>query len=170
MTIKNCSDCGIEFQPYTSNQRRCPSCVKKQGGKYKGHAGEQECKECGKKFIRKAPRQIYCSKECGSIRKYHLKRKYDLTLSEEKEIKELYGTDCMICGCATSQGSMKRNNLCIDHDHKTGKVRGILCHHCNCALGMFKDETGLLQRAIDYLFSSKERATTIENLKKKRDE
>lgn len=49
------------------------------------------------------------------------------------------------------------SGLVIDHCHKTGKVRGHLCHNCNRALGLLQDDTALLRRAIAYL----ERATTI---------
>lgn len=45
----------------------------------------------------------------------------------------------------------KITRLCIDHDHKTNKVRQLLCHACNTAIGKFKDDTNLLQSAIDYL-------------------
>lgn len=50
---------------------------------------------------------------------------------------------CRICG------SSKR--LHIDHDHTTGKVRGLLCHYCNIGIGMFKDKQELLEKAIQYL-------------------
>lgn len=50
---------------------------------------------------------------------------------------------CTICG--------SRKNLCIDHSHKTGKVRGRLCSSCNRGLGQFKDDPTLLLRAGDYL-------------------
>ena len=39
----------------------------------------------------------------------------------------------------------------IDHDHETGKVRGLLCHECNTALGKFGDDPAILLRAVDYL-------------------
>jgi hypothetical protein len=41
--------------------------------------------------------------------------------------------------------------LCLDHCHKTGRVRGMLCPLCNTSLGGFRDSTTVLQRAIDYL-------------------
>ncbi len=54
----------------------------------------------------------------------------------------------MICG-AVENG--KRKNFCIDHDHATGKVRGLLCHNCNVAIGLMKDNTDLLKKAAEYL-------------------
>lgn len=41
--------------------------------------------------------------------------------------------------------------LCIDHDHETGRIRGLLCWPCNTALGAFNDSKALLLRAIDYI-------------------
>jgi hypothetical protein len=42
-------------------------------------------------------------------------------------------------------------HLCLDHDHATGKFRGILCFHCNTVLGKVKDSTETLQNMISYL-------------------
>ncbi len=55
--------------------------------------------------------------------------------------------------CKKKQSGNKR--LSIDHCHKTLKIRGLLCHYCNTALGSFKDSIELLQSAIDYLKASK---------------
>jgi len=54
---------------------------------------------------------------------------------------------CTLCGRPFSTPLRK----CVDHDHKTGKVRGILCGSCNRALGLFGDSVERLQKAIDYL-------------------
>ena len=53
---------------------------------------------------------------------------------------------CEICG-----GTTHRKHLAIDHNHKTGIIRGMLCDSCNQGLGKFKDSVYLLQSAINYL-------------------
>ena len=53
---------------------------------------------------------------------------------------------CMICG-----DSQTGRKLAIDHCHQTGKMRGVLCHHCNVGLGHFRDNPDLLLAAINYL-------------------
>jgi endogenous inhibitor of DNA gyrase (YacG/DUF329 family) len=123
------------------------------------------CKTCKKPFERQGANHKYCSPACKDQRQYYLKHKYDLTLLQFHRIKDEFTTDCMICGAQTVEKSRGRNNMCIDHDHSTGKVRGILCHHCNCAIGMFKDDVQRMKQAITYLEGSEERATTIEKLK-----
>lgn len=125
----------------------------------------KNCKTCNKPFEKTGANQKYCSPACKDPRQYYLKHKYDLTLLQFHKLKEEFGTTCMICGTQTVENTRGRNNMCIDHDHDTGKVRGILCHHCNCAIGMFKDDTDAMQKAIAYLMESEERATTIEKLK-----
>ena len=64
----------------------------------------------------------------------------------------LYEQDykCAICGSEESN-KPGRDNFFIDHCHKTGKIRGLLCNHCNMVLGSVKDNVYTLQNAINYL-------------------
>jgi len=55
---------------------------------------------------------------------------------------------CAICG--KDQSELKRR-LCVDHDHETGRVRGLLCHECNLGLGRFQDNAFLLLQAANYM-------------------
>ena|ERR1035437_811766 len=70
---------------------------------------------------------------------YYLKKKYGLTRS---------AYDALIAGgCGICQRKAEQ----IDHDHKTGKVRGALCQRCNLGLGFFQDGTILLEKALRYI-------------------
>jgi hypothetical protein len=62
--------------------------------------------------------------------------------------RRVYMKECAICGKVAEWG---KRGLHRDHDHKTGKTRGYLCHNCNVGLGHFKDSPKLLQKAIEYL-------------------
>lgn len=54
--------------------------------------------------------------------------------------------------CAICQTALKFDKFThIDHDHETNRVRGILCHHCNTAVGLFRDSPELMRRAMEYL-------------------
>ena len=55
---------------------------------------------------------------------------------------------CAICATTEHRG---RGNFYVDHDHSTGKIRGLLCNPCNIALGMFRDSIDTLKKAISYL-------------------
>jgi hypothetical protein len=63
-----------------------------------------------------------------------------------KRLADAAGDACMICGARD-----EKRRPAVDHDHKTGLVRGLLCTRCNIGLGYFRDDLGLLQRAMDYL-------------------
>lgn len=80
----------------------------------------------------------------GDLR-YH----YDITLERYEQILKQQGGVCAICKKLEVTARTKR--LVVDHDHKTGKIRGLLCHRCNCGLGYFKDDRSLIALAIEYL-------------------
>jgi hypothetical protein len=78
-----------------------------------------------------------------------LKNKYGITFDQYSVLLGAQGNACKICG-SFSPGASKKY-FSIDHDHQTGKIRGILCHGCNAGLGMFKEDTKSLRQAAIYL-------------------
>lgn len=78
----------------------------------------------------------------------HIKETYGLSTEEYWSIYEHQGGRCYIC----RKGKGLRKRLSVDHDHKTGKVRGLLDTACNRnVLGHFQDDIEALERAIEYL-------------------
>lgn len=82
-------------------------------------------------------------------RRQNLKRNYGMTLEDYESLVTLHNGVCAICGEKPTKGRGKK--LHIDHDHATGKIRGLLCGQCNSALGNFKDNVAILKSAIKYL-------------------
>jgi hypothetical protein len=78
-----------------------------------------------------------------SDRKSHLKRKYGITLEDFDTLLASQGGGCAICG--------KPDVDHVDHDHVTGRVRGILCFRCNVAIGQMDDDCDRLAAAMAYL-------------------
>jgi hypothetical protein len=82
----------------------------------------------------------------NKFREKEFKRKYNLTLEDIDERLIRQNHQCLLCG-----KSLVETKRCIDHNHETGKVRGILCTRCNTGLGYFRDDPVFLSQAIAYL-------------------
>ena len=82
------------------------------------------------------------------IRSMHLQLTYGITIAEYEQIFYSQEGCCAICG--KHQSEFKKR-LHVDHDHKTGIVRGLLCSQCNHGIGNFEDSTDLLIKAVNYL-------------------
>lgn len=80
----------------------------------------------------------------------HLKESHGITLNEyQLKLKEQNGK-CAICGRIDSADKITKY-FHVDHDHATGKIRGLLCSNCNLGLGKFKDNADFLLKASEYL-------------------
>lgn len=130
--MRKCSDCKesktlSEFYKNRADssgiERRCKACTKKRGKNWNKTNPAQR-----KKYAR-----------AWTLKKYGLTPQ-----SYEHLVKRQNGC-CAICEKLNLDG-----NLHVDHDHKSGKVRGLLCGDCNRGLGMFKDCPQLLYKAADY--------------------
>jgi hypothetical protein len=123
---------------------------------------DKTCKCCKKLFSPIAPSHMYCSQGCADIgvQDAYLYREYGIT---SKDYYKMHSDQSGLCKLCNKEGfTMAEHHklkLVVDHDHNTGKVRGLLCHNCNRALGLFKESIDSLNNAIRYL----ESATTIPN-------
>lgn len=90
-----------------------------------------------------------------SRRKYELRIKYDLTESQFNAMLQEQSYCCANKACGATSSGVSGRKFHIDHDHKTGKVRGLLCMRCNLLIGYAKDDIEILSSAIDYLINQK---------------
>jgi len=83
-----------------------------------------------------------------NTRKSHLWRRFNITIEEYDILYEKQKGLCAIC-----EEPEKENNkrLAVDHNHDTGKVRGLLCRACNTSIGLLKEKQELFEKAIKYL-------------------
>lgn len=127
---KRCGDCKTR-KPITAFHRRGPK-----------RRGQPYCKQCYVERGREARKDpAYRARQSvnSSLCKLGISRE-DYEAAEARQEGR-----CAICDRTPER------RLHIDHDHDTGELRGLLCHHCNTALGNFRDDPELLQRAIEYL-------------------
>ncbi|MEO3780270.1 endonuclease VII domain-containing protein [Micromonospora sp. B11E3] len=96
------------------------------------------CKPCHNARGKETAQRLY-----GGTREYHLRRRYGIGEKEVQELLAEQGGVCAVCGDPDPEH--------VDHDHRTGWVRGILCFNCNGGLGQFRDSPTRLARAITYL-------------------
>jgi hypothetical protein len=120
------------------------------------------CKNCNKEFKEKNNTQIYCSIQCRKKfnekatyrrrikedpifnRKMNLRWKYNISWDEYLKLYQQQHGKCAICG-------KQEEFLITDHDHKNGRIRGLLCQLCNSGIGFLKDDIKILKKAIYYL-------------------
>ena len=110
------------------------------------------CKDCWK--IRSA--EVYRKNPEKEIRRryvYRLVKTFNMTLEQKEELFNKQGRVCAICKSENVGRKIKGIDQTwpVDHDHKTGKVRGILCSPCNLVLGLVNDSKDRLSAMIGYL-------------------
>jgi recombination endonuclease VII len=127
------------------------------GGKVIAKPAKPACKDCKRTtraLSKPGPRCASCWRTEENKRKerthgQYVEKTYGISAEDYKKLYEAQGGRCAICKRAT--GAARR--LAVDHDHKTGEVRGLLCKPCNrYGLGMFaRDDPEIFDRAADYL-------------------
>ena len=136
------------------DKKTCPSCKETKPttdfykDKFRKDGLRRICKNCYKLVSKRCSSRWYAIEENKEIyRERFLKRRYGINTEEYNKLFRRQEGVCAICGNPCNTG----NRLSVDHSHKTGIVRGLLCNACNRGLGMLQDSAELLRKAADYL-------------------
>jgi len=108
-------------------------------------------------------KQLHSTEKKLSDQRWRLKHHYGLTSTEYAALLNKQHGVCAIC--KTSKWGLTNHRLLsspqVDHDHDTGKVRGLLCLKCNRALGFFNDDIDFVRRALGYLNRHKKQSARL---------
>jgi hypothetical protein len=123
---------------------------------YAAHKEQKRARDRAYYAAHKEQKRAACAKwhathreHCRAFnRRWKLKREYGISPEDFSRMLAAQNGRCAICRAPTpgANGAFR-----IDHDHATGKVRGLLCHGCNVALGLFKESPRVLDEAAKYL-------------------
>lgn len=131
-------------------RKYCPSC--RSSGKarawYSRHRREKDpaVREAAREALRRWRRENK-DRDCERNRRGHLKRTYGITLEDYTSMLARQGGGCAVCGRKPDAGEV----LSVDHNHKTGTVRGVLCRVCNQAAGLIETCGVRFEKIEEYL-------------------
>ena len=134
---KVCIVCGIEKDHSEFSFKKNRKGTVKYPGSY--------CRSC-KSIKDKKRRKLYQNE----LRDKEYKKRYGIGIKDYDEMLELQEGKCAICQ-SVDVGNKKSKYFFVDHDHNTGKVRGLLCHPCNISIGNLKDDPDIVYNAWMYL-------------------
>jgi len=134
------------------NERRCPRCNRVKAlsefspDKSRKNGVSAWCRSC-----RGSYKRLYDLKHPNSRKASNLRIKYGITLEEYEVMFKAQGGVCAVCGQSETtryRGTLR--SLAVDHNHVTGRVRGLLCGNCNKALGLLKDNPVIIEGLANY--------------------
>lgn len=172
--IRACQRCGQEYAPVGNGQKFCSICRDKIAIESRSGYKPKLCLICGQEYKPTNPSQKWCIRcapdmvaglsriraalwykehpeEVKAGAKYKHLKKYGMTIAQYEGMLASQGDKCAVCGKPVNTINGRVVKMAVDHDHKTGRVRGLLCYSCNVVLGHVKDNPDILARLIDYL-------------------
>jgi hypothetical protein len=112
---------------------------------------KRQCRPCVAATMR-----VWNANHQRSVRATKMKRNFGISIEEYEALYQRANGCCEICGVAVpshldNDAKKLAAKVAIDHDHTTGRVRGLLCGPCNCSIGYMLDDPTRLRAAADYL-------------------
>ena len=129
---------------YLAKERTCPKC-----SLHIAMRRSTWCKHCVSEY----ERNRWASLSDIEKKEEHLWKKYKITFEDFKDMFDSQNGICATCPRKINFGltNTSKDRACVDHDHATGEVRGLLCNHCNRALGLIEDNIETLKKMQEYL-------------------
>lgn len=139
-----CTSCAA-LRPGSEFDRRRTKLADGTWGPWRPHT---QCRSCRRKKQAAWARAKYTPEV---RRRSNLRAFYGISPEDVAALHERQNGRCAICGRVPNGTDQRTYSLHVDHDHVSGRVRGLLCNHCNLALGHFGESTKRLERALAYL-------------------
>ena len=153
--LKKCKDCKLEkpLSSYASHKGMkdglkayCRDCNHIRTSKWQKE-NKEKCAESSKAYRERNPEKFKKANQ-----KTKLRLLYGITVEQYNEKLLSQNSVCDICGNPETVSKRgKLYDLCVDHNHDTGQVRGLLCRNCNTAIGMLGDNSNTVLKAFNYL-------------------
>lgn len=157
--MRRCKACTVESPPtnWTYKRGSCDQCQReRRKAYYRENIGQQRA-EALTRYYANRPRAAENNRRWRKANKdglsakdrdRHLQANYGISATVYDEMLAVQGSCCAMCG---KKAEDEQRSLCVDHDHKTGEVRGLLCSACNTGLGKLNDDPHLLDVGAAYL-------------------
>ena len=163
--MKTCSKCGIEKDEALFGKNKNTTdklshwCKECNNYYYCTHREQQKAQRATRHEELRAYFKNYNDTHREERNNSRLKREYDLSPEDINKMILVQENKCLIC----KKEFTAKKGPAVDHDHVSGKVRGLLHRTCNLALGIFKDDPEICRGAADYLESYKKPLTNVRN-------
>lgn len=148
--IKRCKECNRKYRALSDDEKARRKGIRK---KYKAEYYEKNKKRISERCAKQ--RQRLKKQDPHALKKrefsYFLRWKYKMEVEQYDEMFTRQGGCCAICGYKPDKFAEKENKLYVDHNHKTDRVRGLLCMNCNSALGHLNEDLTIIKKAIEYI-------------------
>lgn len=157
--MKSCSRCYLEkdlTEYHVDNRSKdgrrivCKTCIKKHDQLYYQNNLEKkrmQATEYRKSERGRRVRKEHYQKNKEAKRLYCIEKTYGLNSEDYTQMLNKQNGQCLICNDSENNG----RNLCVDHCHNTGRVRGLLCDKCNLSIGLLRDDAIRVKKLFEYL-------------------
>jgi len=155
MTERTCPGCETTFTPRGRQKfcsRRCQTRMWHRARLGIADLGfMRRCWWCQAEFRSLDGRRDYCSAECAKFGSLlgNIQREYGVSREQYRSAHFQQGGKCAVC--RRPERTARNTLLAVDHDHVTGQFRGLLCSHCNRAIGLLRDDPQIILAAADYV-------------------